>query len=139
MSRKALILNCYEFAWGRFDWRRRAGHIWIITLRDIAAGEEVTFDYGYDLEDYREHSCRCGAPGCVGFIVAAELRDQVSKKCFPIFLAPRQEVCYKTAQRSGTSMSETATKPAGKLPPQTKFIVGNEACERFSFRSRTCW
>lgn len=30
-------------------------------------------------------------------------------------------------------MSETVTKPAGKLPPQTKFIVGNEACERFSF------
>jgi dipeptide/tripeptide permease len=30
-------------------------------------------------------------------------------------------------------MSETATKPAGRLPPQTKYIVGNEACERFSY------
>jgi dipeptide/tripeptide permease len=30
-------------------------------------------------------------------------------------------------------MSQTQTQPAGKLPPQTKFIVGNEACERFSF------
>jgi uncharacterized protein len=55
------------------------GRIWIVALRDIAAGEEVTFDYGYDLDDYREHPCHCGAPGCAGFIVAAELRDHVRK------------------------------------------------------------
>src|SRR5262249_37073616 len=48
------------------------GHIWIVALRDILAGEEITFNYGYDLVDYREHPCRCGAKGCVGFIVAEE-------------------------------------------------------------------
>jgi len=36
------------------------GRIWIIALRDIRAGEELTFNYGYDLENYREHPCRCG-------------------------------------------------------------------------------
>jgi SET domain-containing protein len=51
--------------------------IWILALRDIEAGEELTFNYGYDLEDYREHPCRCGAPACVGFIVAEEFFDQV--------------------------------------------------------------
>src|ERR1700757_4286031 len=41
------------------------GRIWIIAVRDIRAGEEITFNYNYDLEDYREHPCRCGAANCV--------------------------------------------------------------------------
>ena len=53
------------------------GRIWIVALRDIAAGEELTFNYGYGLEDHREHPCRCGATTCVGFIVAEEFFDQL--------------------------------------------------------------
>jgi uncharacterized protein len=52
-------------------------HIWIVSKRDIPAGEEVTFNYGYDLVDYRNYPCRCGAPGCVGFIVAEEFFEHV--------------------------------------------------------------
>ncbi len=48
------------------------GRIWIVALRDIEAGQELTFDYGYDLEDYKEHPCHCGAPDCAGYIVARE-------------------------------------------------------------------
>jgi hypothetical protein len=48
------------------------GRIWIVAVRTITADEELTFNYGYDLEDYREHPCRCGAAGCVGFVVAEE-------------------------------------------------------------------
>jgi SET domain-containing protein len=48
------------------------GRIWIVALKDIAAGEEITFNYNYDLQDYREHPCRCGAAGCVGYILAEE-------------------------------------------------------------------
>lgn len=48
------------------------GRIWIVALRDIAAGEELSFNYGYDLADYRDFPCRCGTPACVGFIVAEE-------------------------------------------------------------------
>jgi hypothetical protein len=51
--------------------------IWIVAARDIRAGEEVTFNYNYDLEDYREHPCACGAANCVGYIVAEELFDQL--------------------------------------------------------------
>ena len=58
-----------------------AGRILIIATRDIVAGEELTFNYGYDLADYRDHPCRCGSAECVGFIVAGEffahVRDQV--------------------------------------------------------------
>ena len=42
------------------------GRIWIVAQRDIRAGEEITFNYGYDLDDYREHPCRCGASNCPG-------------------------------------------------------------------------
>ena len=48
------------------------GKIWIVAIRDIEAGEEITFNYSYDLEDYKEHPCRCGAASCVGYIVAEE-------------------------------------------------------------------
>lgn len=55
----------------------RSGRIWIVALQDIRAGEEITFNYNYDLEHYREHPCRCGSPNCIGFIVAEELFDHV--------------------------------------------------------------
>lgn len=57
-----------------------AGRVWVLALRDIRAGEELTFNYGYELSEYREHPCRCGAPGCVGFIVAEEYFDHVRQQ-----------------------------------------------------------
>ena len=56
------------------------GRIWIVTLRAIAPGEELTFNYSYDLEEYRDHPCRCGALDCVGFIVAEEFFDHVRRQ-----------------------------------------------------------
>jgi SET domain-containing protein len=53
------------------------GRVWIVALRDIRASEEITFNYGYDLDDYTEHPCRCGAPECVGYIVAEDFFAQV--------------------------------------------------------------
>ena len=52
-------------------------HIWIIAKREIRAGEEITFNYGYDLVDYRDYPCRCGSPGCVGYMVAEEFFEHV--------------------------------------------------------------
>ena len=57
-----------------------AERVWILALRDIKAGEELTFNYGYDLEDYREHPCRCGAAECVGYIVSEEFFDHVRQQ-----------------------------------------------------------
>lgn len=50
------------------------GRIWIVARRDIAAGEELTFDYGFSFKEWRLHPCRCGAPRCAGFIVAKDQR-----------------------------------------------------------------
>jgi len=56
------------------------GQIWIVTLRDVATGEELTFNYNYDLEDYRKHPCRCGAPECVGFMVGEAFFEHVRRQ-----------------------------------------------------------
>ncbi len=45
------------------------GHIWIIALRDIQKGEEISYNYNYDIEDYEDHRCRCGTNRCVGYIL----------------------------------------------------------------------
>lgn len=54
--------------------------IWIVSIKDIPRGTELTFNYGFDLEDYKEHPCRCGAKRCVGFIAGEEYWDELKKK-----------------------------------------------------------
>jgi SET domain-containing protein len=51
--------------------------IWIYALRDIKAGEELTYNYSYDFEDYESRPCNCGAPNCVGYMVAEQYFDTV--------------------------------------------------------------
>ena len=51
--------------------------IWITALRDIPPGEELSFNYGYDLDSYRDHPCRCASNHCVGYIVAEAYHDHV--------------------------------------------------------------
>jgi len=53
--------------------------IWISAKRDIAAGEELTFDYRFPLKDFLYHPCRCSAPNCCGYIVASEERTKLRK------------------------------------------------------------
>jgi SET domain-containing protein len=52
------------------------GRIWIETIRDVAPGEELAYDYAYALEERhspaakRRFPCHCGAPTCRGTILA---------------------------------------------------------------------
>ena len=41
----------------------------INAIRDIKKGEEITYNYGYSLDNFREHPCKCGSKNCVGYIV----------------------------------------------------------------------
>ena len=46
--------------------------IWIVAIKDIRAGEELTYNYGYDDEDYENNPCNCGAQHCCGYILGPQ-------------------------------------------------------------------
>ena len=48
--------------------------LWVVALRDISDGEELTYNYGYeyDPDSYRDFPCRCGANKCCGYILAQQ-------------------------------------------------------------------
>jgi uncharacterized protein len=49
------------------------GRVWITALRNIAAGEEITYDYClYDGGDDDEATCNCGAKKCRGTMYSPE-------------------------------------------------------------------
>ena len=55
--------------------------LWVITIKDIKKGEELTCDYGfaYDL-DYKQFPCNCGSINCVGYIVREGSRWRINKR-----------------------------------------------------------
>jgi SET domain-containing protein len=54
--------------------------IWFVALRDIQPGEELTFNYGFDLDSWEEHVCQCGSARCPGYIAAEEYWPQLKKR-----------------------------------------------------------
>lgn len=58
----------------RFD--REHGRVlaWWVAIRDIAAGEEITYDYGF-VADVAE-PCACGTARCRGLIVDSDPAEQ---------------------------------------------------------------
>lgn len=55
------------------------GEIWIFSKKKIKEGEELTYDYGYDMEHFLDHPCRCGSKNCIGFIVREDQRLKVKQ------------------------------------------------------------
>lgn len=56
------------------------GHIWIVAIKNIKKGDELSYNYGYDLESFKDHPCKCGSKNCVGYIVKEEDRTTLKKK-----------------------------------------------------------
>ncbi len=56
------------------------GHIWVISIKEIKKGEELTYNYGYNLDHYKEHTCKCGSKRCVGYIAAEEDWPKLKRK-----------------------------------------------------------
>jgi len=89
--------------------------IFIYSLRDIAVGEELVYDYGYERtegmgpEEEALYVCRCGAPGCRGTILAPVKKEKV---------APAKKA--KASKKKGSSTkksSKTSTKKSSKKAP----------------------
>ncbi|MDR1817074.1 MAG: SET domain-containing protein-lysine N-methyltransferase [Puniceicoccales bacterium] len=84
----------------------RRGHLWLVARRDIAAGEELTFDYGFSPAGFFEHPCRCGAAGCTGYIVAKPERTRLR-----ILLARRRNVRAPAATAASNQNSASQPPP----------------------------
>jgi len=65
--------------------------IFIHALRDIHPGEELTFDYGFDIDCFEEHPCRCGKPQCVGYIVSRDQWPELHKRLGSVRSVQKQE------------------------------------------------
>ncbi|HCN78964.1 MAG TPA: hypothetical protein DIT13_17445 [Verrucomicrobiales bacterium] len=55
------------------------GRVWIYSRKDIKAGDELTYNYGFDLETWEDHPCRCGSTRCAGHIVDEQYWPQLRR------------------------------------------------------------
>ncbi len=53
------------------------GRIWITAIRDIAPGEELTYEYNLHDSDDDEADCHCGAAACRGTMFS---EDEVKRR-----------------------------------------------------------
>ncbi|MEO0452674.1 MAG: SET domain-containing protein-lysine N-methyltransferase [Verrucomicrobiota bacterium] len=53
--------------------------IWIESIRKIRKGEELSYNYGYDVDSYADHPCHCGSKNCVGYIVRKDQWKKLKK------------------------------------------------------------
>jgi hypothetical protein len=61
------------------------GRVWVTAIRNIAAGEEITYDYCLYDGDEDEARCNCGAKKCRGTMYSPEeikRRKAAAKKAF---------------------------------------------------------
>ncbi|MEZ5462554.1 SET domain-containing protein [Dokdonella sp.] len=78
--------NCQALVEEDEKGRRRKDRVLIETLRDIEAGEELTYDYGIDLGERltprlkKIWECRCGHADCIGTMLKPKSRPAKSKK-----------------------------------------------------------
>lgn len=60
-------------------WTEAEATAWLVATRPLQAGEEITFDYGFSLAESLFQRCTCGAPDCLGRIIAAPLRPALRR------------------------------------------------------------
>ena len=78
------------------------GRVWVLSLRDIAAGEELTYDYNLYDGDEDEALCNCGAANCRKSMYSPE---EITK---------RRRAAQRAAAKKAAKRSSSVKKPAPK-------------------------
>lgn len=114
------------------------GHVWITAIRDIAAGEELCYDYCLYDGGEEEAPCNCGARNCRGSMYSAEelrrrkrLAQKQMKEHSPAKTKPVNSISKKRpvqVERSPTKQSKSA-KTVGKKPSQEIDFAGHPAAQ----------
>jgi hypothetical protein len=82
------------------------GQIVLVAMRDIAAGEEVCFDYAMtDGTPYDEFECACGSPSCRGRVTGDDWRNPDLWERYKGFFSP---YIQRRIDRIRVQMLETA-------------------------------
>jgi uncharacterized protein len=81
--------------------------VWIVALRNIAAGEELLWDYNlYDDDD--PAPCHCGSPKCRGTMYSPE------------WLAKLRRKAKRKAAREAAGSGQQSRKPAGRKESESR-------------------
>ena len=65
------------------------GQMLLVAMRDIAPGEELSFDYAMcDASDYDEFHCLCGEPTCREIVTGSDWRDPVLQEKYAGWFSP---------------------------------------------------
>lgn len=62
----------------RSEWDEN--HVYIVAKRTIQPGEEITYNYGFDEDNYERYPCRCGSSKCRGYMLSNEAGRIVKRK-----------------------------------------------------------
>ena len=55
--------------------------IWIYAMKNIKKGEELSYDYGFNYDEYyKAYPCKCGAKNCARYIVRQGSRWRIKNK-----------------------------------------------------------
>jgi hypothetical protein len=66
-----------------------SGQICLAAMRDIAAGEEIRFDYAMcDSLPYDEFDCECGEPNCRGRVTGSDWQIRELQKRYAGYFSP---------------------------------------------------
>jgi len=109
-----------------------AGHVALVSLRPVKAGEELCFDYAMtDGSAYDEFTCACGTPYCRGSITGMdwalpELRDRY-RGFFSTYLTRRIEILDREANRVAELVRDT-----GEPERESVFDAEGELAVQFS-------
>ncbi|MGC1871111.1 MAG: SET domain-containing protein-lysine N-methyltransferase [Acidobacteriaceae bacterium] len=93
------------------------GRVWIMAIRNIAAGEELCYDYClYDGGD-EEAPCNCGAKNCRGSMYSAEelrRRKRSALKQAKVQAAARKKKVQPAAKKKKPTQSGSSTRKSAR-------------------------
>jgi len=84
----------------------------LFTLRDVKAGEELTFDYNFETVGGQQKECLCGAKNCRRFLDSKKESSQTRKKVRTSSSATPAASTSTTAARAAVSSSKRKRGPA---------------------------
>ena len=91
--------------------------VYISALRKIEPGEEITYNYNFDLEEYEGYPCNCGKRRCVGYILDEAYWDKLKRIEIKKKAKAESEKREKAAKKAGgakTSRSGQSKKKTVK-------------------------